>query len=135
MVGIAEDMICIAISSGLPVIRYEHCARQAPPPRIGKDASRNLVMTRFRSDNRAMIPTSISPMLSVRRGAAAVEFYKSALAAEVVYRIDAPDGTVVARLSINGTEFWVADGSSEHKNFRPETLGGGTGRMVMVVDD
>ena len=82
-----------------------------------------------------MIPTSISPMLSVRRGAAAVEFYKSALGAEVVYRIDAPDGTVVARLSINGAEFWVADESPEHKNFSPETLGGGTVRMVMVVDD
>jgi PhnB protein len=74
-------------------------------------------------------------MLSVRRGAAAVEFYKSALGADVVYRIDAPDGTVVARLSINGAEFWVADESPEHKNFSPETLGGGTVRMVIVVDD
>lgn len=82
-----------------------------------------------------MIPTLISPMLSVRRGAEAVEFYKSALGADVVYRIDAPDGAVVARLSVNGAEFWVADESPEHKNFSPETLGGGTVRMVMVVDD
>src|SRR5690349_2067124 len=85
---------------------YSHVA---PPPRIGNDASRRLAMTCFRSDNRAMIPTSISPMLSVRRGAAAVEFYKSALGAAVVYRVDGPDGTVVARLSINGAEFWVGD--------------------------
>jgi len=49
--------------------------------------------------------------------------------------IDAPDGTVVAPLSINGAEFWVADESPEHKNFSPEALGGGTVRMVMVVDD
>ena len=63
-----------------------------------------------------MIPTSISPMLSVRRGSAAVEFYKSAFSADVMYRIDAPDGSVVARLSINGAEFWVADESPEHKN-------------------
>ena len=83
----------------------------------------------------AMRQTSISPMLSVRRGAEAVEFYKSALGADVVYRIDAPDGAVVARLSINGAEFWVADESPEHKNFSPETLGGGTVRMVMIVDD
>src|SRR6516225_4813930 len=82
-----------------------------------------------------MLKTSISPMLSVRRGAEAVEFYKSAFAANVVYRIDAPDGAVVARLSIDGAEFWVADESPEHQNFSPETLGGGTVRMVMIVTD
>jgi PhnB protein len=74
-------------------------------------------------------------MLSVRRGAEAIEFYKSAFGASVVFRIDAPDGAVVARLSADGAEFWVADESPEHKNFSPETLGGGTVRMVMVVDD
>lgn len=74
-------------------------------------------------------------MLSVRRGAEAVEFYKSALGAEVVYRIDAPDGAIVARLSIDGAEFWVADESPEHKNFSPESLGGGTVRIVLVKDD
>ena len=74
-------------------------------------------------------------MLSVRRGAEAVEFYKSAFAAHVVYRIDAPDGAIVARLSIDGAEFWVADESPEHKNFSPETLGGGTVRMVLIVEN
>jgi PhnB protein len=74
-------------------------------------------------------------MLSVRTGAAAVEFYKSAFGADVMYRIDAPDGTIVARLSTKGAEFWVADESPENKNFSPETLGGGTVRMVLVVDD
>ena len=74
-------------------------------------------------------------MLSVRRGAEAVEFYRSAFGAEVLYRIDAPDGEVVARLAVDGAEFWVADESPAHKNFSPETLGGGTVRMVMVADD
>ncbi len=74
-------------------------------------------------------------MLSVRRGAQAIEFYKSAFSANVVYRVDAPDGAVVARLSAGGGEFWMADESPEHKNFSPETLGGGTVRMVMIVDD
>src|SRR5215469_16983378 len=82
-----------------------------------------------------MPDTSIAPMLSVRRGADAVEFYKSAFGAKVVYRIDAPDGAVVARLSTDGAEFWVADESPEHQNFSPETLGGGTVRMVLTVDD
>ena len=74
-------------------------------------------------------------MLSVRRGAKAVEFYKSAFDADVLYRIDAPDGAVVARLSTDGAEFWVADESPGNKNFSPETLGGGTVRIVLIVDD
>jgi PhnB protein len=79
--------------------------------------------------------TSIAPMLSVRRGAQAIEFYQSAFGVTVLYRIDAPDGAVVAQLSAAGAEFWVADESPEHLNFSPETLRGGTVRMVMVVAD
>ena len=85
-------------------------------------------------DDKQMGHTSISPVLSVRRGAQAVEFYRSAFGAEVLYRVDAPDGAVVARLSVDGAEFWVADESPEHENFSPESLGGGSVRMVMVVE-
>ena len=74
-------------------------------------------------------------MLSVRQGAKAIDFYRAAFAAETLFRIDAPDGAVVARLSAEGAEFWVADESPENKNFSPESLGGGTVRMVMVVED
>jgi PhnB protein len=79
--------------------------------------------------------TSIAPMLSVRKGASAIVFYEAAFGAGVVYRVDAPDGAVVAQLSVDGAEFWVADESPEHQNFSPESLGGGTVRMVMVVED
>ena len=84
--------------------------------------------------------TSLSPMLSVRHGAKAVEFYKTAFGAGELFRIEAPDGAVVARLSLGESEFWVADESPEHKNFSPESLsaefrGGATVRMVMVVAD
>jgi PhnB protein len=72
-------------------------------------------------------------MLSVRRGAKAIEFYKAAFGAGELYRIDSDDGAVVARLSVDGAEFWVADESPEHKNFSPESLGGGSVRMVMIV--
>ena len=41
----------------------------------------------------------------------------------------------MARLSVNRAEFWVADESPEHLNFSPETVGGGTVRMVMIVDE
>jgi len=78
---------------------------------------------------------SIAPMLSVRRGAKAVEFYKAAFGASELFRLDSETGEVVARLSVAGAEFWVADESPEHQNFSPESLGGGTVRMVVIVDD
>jgi len=74
-------------------------------------------------------------MLSVRNGARAVEFYKSAFGAREVFRIEDPAGSVVARLSIDGAEFWLADESPEHANFSPESLGGGTVRMILTVPD
>ena len=78
---------------------------------------------------------SIAPWLSVRNGAAAAEFYKAAFGAVERFRIESENGEVVARLAVGGAEFWLADESPEHGNFSPETLGGSTCRMVMVVDD
>ena len=63
--------------------------------------------------------TTIAPMLSVRRGAEAVEFYKNGLGAVEVFRIDGDAGSVIARLSVQGAELWVADESPEHKNSVP----------------
>src|SRR5260370_6767756 len=79
--------------------------------------------------------TAIAPMLSVRSGAKAVEFYKAAFGAGELFRLDNENGDVVARLSVGPAEFWVADESPEHLNFSPESLGGGSVRMVMVVAD
>jgi PhnB protein len=83
----------------------------------------------------ASVTCSIAPMLSVRNGARAVEFYKSAFGAIEVFRIESPDGAVVCRLSVDGAEFWVADESPEHANFSPESLGGGSVRMILTVPD
>ena len=78
---------------------------------------------------------SVAPMLSVRHGARAVEFYKTAFGALEVFRVEAPDGAVVSRLSVEGAEFWVSDESPAHGNFSPESLGGGTVRMILTVPD
>jgi PhnB protein len=78
---------------------------------------------------------AIAPMLSVRSGARAIEFYKSAFGAGELFRIDDESGAVVARLSAGAAEFWLADESPEHLNFSPESLGGGSVRMVMTVED
>jgi len=79
--------------------------------------------------------TTIAPFLSVRDGRRALEFYKTAFGAKVVFRIDSESGHVVARLSVDGAEFWVADESPAHHNFSPESLGGGSVRMIMTVKD
>jgi PhnB protein len=79
------------------------------------------------------VTISVAPMLSVRNGAQAVEFYKTAFYAIEVYRMESPDGAVVSRLSIQGAEFWVSDESPEHSNFSPESLGGATVRIVLTV--
>ena len=80
-------------------------------------------------------PPFLAPMLSVRRGAQAVEFYKAAFGATEILKLESPDGAVVAQLALGASEFWVADESPEHKNFSPESLGGATTRMVLTVDD
>lgn len=81
------------------------------------------------------VKTAIQPMLSVRNGSKAVEFYKTAFGAREAFRIDGENESVVARLGVEEAEFWVADESPEHLNFSPEYLGGGSVRMVLVVKD
>jgi PhnB protein len=81
------------------------------------------------------MPYSIAPLLSVRNGARAVEFFKAAFGAVEVYRVEDPGGAVVARLTVEGAEFWLSDESPEHANYSPESLGGGTVRMILTVPD
>jgi PhnB protein len=79
-------------------------------------------------------PTTIAPFLSVRNSAKAVEFYKSAFGAIELLRLE-DSGSVLANLSVDGAGFWVSDESPEHQNFSPETLNGGTVRMILTTDD
>jgi PhnB protein len=85
----------------------------------------------------AYAATAVAPELSVRAGRAAVEFYQEAFGAVEVYRVGGTDQheAVVSQLSIHGASFWVADESPAHFNFSPETVGGSTTRMLLVVDD
>lgn len=81
------------------------------------------------------VKTSISPMLSVRKGAKAIEFYKEAFGATELFRLDDASGAVVAQLLVNEADFWLADESPENLNFSPESLGGGSVRIVMTVEN
>ncbi len=72
---------------------------------------------------------SLAPWLSLPDAAKAIRFYIKAFDARETYRLDVPDGTVIARLSVNGAEFWVADGNTEFP------LGGTSIRMILTVPD
>jgi PhnB protein len=73
----------------------------------------------------------------VRRGRAAIEFYKSAFGAVEVYRVGGTEEhePVVAQLAVGEAGFWISDESPEHANFSPESLGGATTKLLLTVDD
>jgi PhnB protein len=79
--------------------------------------------------------TLITATLSVRNGPRAIAFYKDAFGAVELHRFDGADGTAVAQLAVSGAEFWVADETPAHLNFSPESLGGCSVRMLLVVED
>ena len=79
--------------------------------------------------------TIVTATLSVRNGPRAIDFYKAAFNAVELHRVDGSDGTAVAQLSVSGAQFWVSDESPEHLNFSPESLGGCSVRMLLIVAD
>lgn len=89
---------------------------------------------RSRSKAAPSITTTIAPWLCVRGGGRAVEFYKAAFGASEIFRMGEGD-SVVARLSIQGAEFWLSDESPENHNYSPESLGGITVRIILTVPD
>ena len=105
--------------------------------KTGKKKSKRVTRkpaTRATAKTAATIATTIAPWLCVRGGARAVKFYKSAFGAKELFRIGDAD-SVVARMSIEGAEFWLSDESPEHHNYSPESLGGITIRIILTVAD
>jgi PhnB protein len=85
----------------------------------------------------SQIHPSVSAQLAVRDGRAAVAFYIAAFGAQERYRVGGTDDfpPVVSELAVGNTTFWVADESPEHANFSPESLGGGTVKLLLTVED
>ncbi len=76
--------------------------------------------------------TVITATLSVRDWSGAMDFYKAAFGAVELYRVE---GGGVGQLAVHGAEFWVAEESPAHLNFSPESLGGCSVRMLLLVED
>jgi PhnB protein len=76
--------------------------------------------------------TVVTATLSVRDWSGAMDFYKAAFGAVELYRVE---GGGVGQIAVNGAEFWVAEESPEHLNLSPESLGGCSVRMLLLVED
>ena len=81
-----------------------------------------------------MTTTTIAPMLAVPEGARAIEFYKSAFGAVERWRIDA-GAAVIAGMSVDGAEFFLAPALPSHGTYSPDSVGGTTVRIELFVED
>lgn len=79
--------------------------------------------------------TSITPMLTVKNAAQAIEFYARAFGAKEVSRLTTPSGQIIAELTIDGQVFGVVDENPKAFNVSPQSLGGTSVRISLVADD
>jgi PhnB protein len=78
----------------------------------------------------------LQPELWVANTAAAVGYYERPFGAAVEDRVGGPsDPDGVVHLSVAGARFWVAGPSEQLGRFDPASLGEGTARFLLVVED
>jgi PhnB protein len=80
-------------------------------------------------------PSSLTPMLTVKNAAQAIEFYEKAFGAREVSRLTTPTGQIVAEMSFDGQVFFVVDENPRAFNVSPKSVGGTTVRISLIVDD
>jgi PhnB protein len=77
---------------------------------------------------------TITPQLTVRDAARAIDFYKRALGAREVARMASPDGKIMhAELRIGDSVFFLGDEFPEGGCRSPESLGGTSGALHVYV--
>jgi PhnB protein len=78
----------------------------------------------------------VTPYLSVKGAADAIEFYKKGFGAIEMMRLPNPDGTLGhAEIKIGDALIMLADEYPEYGNLSPKTLGGSAVRLHMYVED
>ncbi len=79
---------------------------------------------------------TVTPSLTVRNAAQAIEFYKKALGAEELVKMVGPDGKIGhAEIKIGDSIIFLADEMPAFGNSSPQSLGGSTGGLYLYVDD
>ena len=80
--------------------------------------------------------TTLAPLLSVRRGAAAIEFYKKAFGAVEEMRMLGPDGKLMhAALRIGDSMVMLAEENPDWGSLGPKALKGSSVTIHMMVGD
>ena len=79
---------------------------------------------------------SITPVLIVKNGDKAIEFYKNGFGVEERCSMKSPDGRVAhAELKLGDSVFMLSDEYPEMKCHSPKTIGGSPVSMYVYVDD
>jgi PhnB protein len=80
--------------------------------------------------------TAVTPYLTIKGAAKAIEFYKQAFGAEEVMRMPTPDGKIAhAEIRIGGSVIMLHDESPEWKAFSPQTVGDTSVSIMLYVND
>jgi PhnB protein len=80
--------------------------------------------------------TAVTPYLTIKGAAKAIEFYKKAFGAEEVMRMPTPDGKIAhAEIRIGGSVIMLHDESPEWKAFSPQTVGDTSVSIMLYVND
>lgn len=87
-----------------------------------------------RISHAAVLTPQISPMLAVSNANAAIDFYKAAFDASVLWHLG-NDDHVVAGLSVHGARFFLATESPPYGTRSPDSAGFTTVRIELFVDD
>ena len=80
--------------------------------------------------------TAVTPYITVKGAAAAIDYYKKAFGAEEAMRMNTPDGKVMhAEIRIGGAAIMLHDEMPEWKALSPQTIGDTASSIMLYVDD
>jgi len=80
--------------------------------------------------------TAVTPYLTIKGAAAAIDFYKKVFGAEEAYRLSSPDGKVAhAEIHIGGAVIMLHDEMPEWKALSPQTIGDTATAIMLYVRD
>jgi PhnB protein len=79
---------------------------------------------------------AVTPYLTVKGAAQAIEFYKQAFGAEEVLRLPMPDGRLAhAEIRMGGSIVMLHDEAPDWKAFSPQTVGDTSVSIMLYVND
>ena len=79
---------------------------------------------------------SVTPYLAVKDARAAIDFYRAAFDAELMYQMEIPGGGIAhAEIRIGNSMMMLADENPEMNHLAPQSLGGSAVSMMIYVAD